>query len=266
MGVWGGLQAAKGVNGAKRFVYGPGHSDKGHLPGVTVDNDMMDGAPNPFGEIMKAREQELVEVPSRARTEELNGLSSLLTPASKGKGKGLTQQQLAVLRDDSRELVADFFGGDKTARTAHAAEPAMAAAGEPRSNEHGGLLAAADGAEEGVASPDVKRAAKMRADAAKVMRERADAREMRRKGEERRARAQKRQAEQLALKLDGTLPVREEGALLARSEEKYVHALESKLRGPRSFERTAQKQRAQEHRILHAHARQLWFVYVLVGR
>jgi hypothetical protein len=250
-----GAQVDKVVDGAKKFVYGAGNSEKGHLPGVAVDNDMLDGAPNPFGEIMKAREQELVQLPARARTEELNGLSSLLTPASKGKGKGLTQQQLAVLRDDSHELVADFFGGDKAARAnAHAVVPAMAAAGEPRSNEHGGLLAAADVAEEGVASPDVKRAARMRAEAAKVMRERADAREMRDKGEERRARAQKRKAEQLALKLDGKLPVREEGALLAQSEEKYVHALESKL-GVSSFERTAQEQRAQEHRILHASAR-----------
>ena len=106
----------------------------------------------------------------------------------------------------------------------------MAAAGERRSNEQGGLMSSAveEGQEErGVESPEAVRARKMRANAAKLVRERADAREMREKGEARRARLEKSKSRRLALKLDRSLPVTEEGELLAKSEMQFVHRLEA---------------------------------------
>lgn len=255
-------EVAKTLDGAKEFVYGPGNTEKGHVPGVQVNNDLMGGVPNPFGEIMKggaAREQQLTQVDAPAHTEELNGLSSLLT---RRKSDGLTAQQQAVLRDNSKQLLSEFFGnGAKTAeKTSARAEPAMAAAAERISNERGGLLSTAEDENEGVESPAVKRAAKMRADAARVVLERADAREMREKGEQRRAMKAKRKARDLALKLDGSMPVTEEGALLAKSELLYVHKLEHKLVGTMhhkesAFARTEHLQREEERRMLLSNGR-----------
>jgi len=217
--------AAKVLQGAQDFVYGAGNSKHGHVPGVQVDNDLMDGVPNPFGEIMKgdkAREQQLEQIDTAARTQSLSGLSSLLTPHR--LQQGLTPQQREVLRDDSKQLLEDFFHSaaseGQAASSASAPAPnaalesAMAASGERRSNERGGLLPSA--VEEAAV-----RARKMRA----VAQERADAREMRKKGEERRARQMRAEARRRALKLDRSLPVTEEGELLAKSEMQFVHRL-----------------------------------------
>ena len=243
--------AAKVLQGAQDFVYGAGNSKHGHVPGVQVDNDLMDGVPNPFGEIMKgdkAREQQLEQIDTAARTQSLSGLSSLLTPHR--LQQGLTPQQREVLRDDSKQLLEDFFHSaaseGQAASSASAPAPnaalesAMAASGERRSNERGGLLPSA--VEEAAV-----RARKMRA----VAQERADAREMRKKGEERRARQMRAEARRRALKLDRSLPVTEEGELLAKSEMQFVHRLETKAHEPSAFERTEQRQRARERRMQH---------------
>ena len=187
-----------------------------------------------------------------------SGLSSLLTrPRAK---QGLTPQQREVLRDDSTQLLGDFFGHAASPKHAAAApargaarESAMAAAGERRSNEQGGLMSSAveEGQEErGVESPEAVRARKMRANAAKLVRERADAREMREKGEARRARLEKSKSRRLALKLDRSLPVTEEGELLAKSEMQFVHRLEAQAHKPAGFEAAEQRQRAEERRML----------------
>ena len=243
--------AAKVLQGAQDFVYGAGNSKHGHVPGVQVDNDLMDGVPNPFGEIMKgdkAREQQLEQIDTAARTQSLSGLSSLLTPHR--LQQGLTPQQREVLRDDSKQLLEDFFhsaaseGQAASSASAPARnavrESAMAAAGERISNERGGLLSSA------VDEADV-RARKMRV----VAQERADVREMRKKGEERRARQMRAEARRRALKLDRSLPVTEEGELLAKSEMQFVHRLETKAHEPSAFERTEQRQRARERRMQH---------------
>jgi hypothetical protein len=155
-----------------------------------------------------------------------------------------------VLRDDSKQLLEDFFHSaaseGQAASSASAPAPnaalesAMAASGERRSNERGGLLPSA--VEEAAV-----RARKMRA----VAQERADAREMRKKGEERRARQMRAEARRRALKLDRSLPVTEEGELLAKSEMQFVHRLETKAHEPSAFERTEQRQRARERRMQH---------------
>jgi hypothetical protein len=74
---------------------------------------------------------------------------------------------------------------------------------------------------------------------------------MRKKGEERRARQMRAESRRRALKLDRSLPVTEEGQLLAKSELQFVHRLEAKAHEPSAFERTEQRQRARERRMLH---------------
>ena len=247
-------EASTVVNGAQDFVYGQGNSEKGNVPGVQQNSKgLLAGMPNPFSAIMTAsagREDQLEQVDAAALSQKLSGLSSLLSPKN---ANGLTQQQLAVLRDHSHELMSDFFSNGKHAAKG-AAEPAMAVAGERFSNVRGGLVTMHDSelAAEGVESPDATRARKMRAEAARLMHERADAREMRERGEERRALAKKEKARHLALTLDGSLPVTEEGALLAKSEWQYVRRLEDTMHKKSGFERTEEKQRTEEHTILHA--------------